>query len=74
MDIKEFIEKFADEIDVEDADELSPSTEFRGLEEWSSLSQMLTIAFINENFGKKIVRADIEKCLTLQDLYNLTKA
>lgn len=72
MEINEFIEKFAEEIDVEEVDDLTPETEFRNLDEWSSLAMMLTIAFINDNFGKKIVRADIEECLTLQDLYNIS--
>ena len=44
MEIKEFIEKFADAIDVENVDELTEETEFRELEEWSSLSVMLLIA------------------------------
>ena len=37
MDIQVFIEKFAEAIEVEDTKKLSENTEFRDLDEWSSL-------------------------------------
>lgn len=74
MEIKEFIEKFADAIEVENVDELTEETEFRELEEWSSLSVMLLIAFFDEEFEKQIGDKDIRSCTTLQDLYNLANA
>ena len=74
MEIKEFIEKFADAIEVENVEELTAETEFRELEEWSSLSVMLLIAFFDEEFEKQIGDKDIRSCTTLQDLYNLANA
>lgn len=74
MEIKDFIEKFADAIEVENVDELTEETEFRELEEWSSLSVMLLIAFFDEEFEKQIGDKDIRSCTTLQDLYNLANA
>ena len=74
MEIKDFIEKFADAIQVENVDELTEDTEFRELEEWSSLSVMLLIAFFDEEFEKQIGDKDIRSCTTLQDLYNLANA
>lgn len=74
MDIKEFIEKFAEEIEVEDVASLTPETEFRDLEEWSSLSVMVFIAFADENFDKQVGDKQIANCNTLQDLYNLVSA
>lgn len=74
MEIKDFIEKFADAIEVENVDELTEDTEFRELEEWSSLSVMLLIAFFDEEFEKQIGDKDIRSCTTLQDLYNLANA
>lgn len=38
MDIQVFIEKFAEAIEVEDTKKLSENTEFRDLDEWSSLA------------------------------------
>lgn len=74
MEIKDFIEKFAEAIEVENVDNLTDRTEFRELEEWSSLSVMLIIAFYDEEFDKQIGDIDIRKCTTIQDLYNLATA
>lgn len=74
MEIQEFIEKFAEAIEVENIEELSAETEFKELEEWSSLSVMLLIAFFDETFGKEIGDKEIRSCTTLQDLYQLATA
>lgn len=74
MEIKEFIEKFADCIEVENVDALSPETRFRDLDEWSSISVMLLIAFMDEEFGKEITMTDIKKAIIIQDLYNFAIA
>jgi acyl carrier protein len=74
MDIKEFIEKFAEAIEVENVEALTPKTEFKELEEWSSLSVMLIIAFYDEEFDKQIGDKDIKGSTTIQDLYNLATA
>ena len=71
MEIKEFIEKFAEVIEVENVDALTAETEFRNLDEWSSLSVMLIIAFFDVEFEKEIGCTDIKKCDTIQDLFNL---
>ena len=74
MEIKEFIEKFADAIEVENVEELTAETEFKELDEWSSLSVMLLIAFFDEEFEKQIGDKDVRSGTTLQDLYNLANA
>ncbi|WP_300790707.1 acyl carrier protein [uncultured Bacteroides sp.] len=74
MEIKEFIEKFAEAIEVENVENLAPDTEFRELDEWSSLSVMLLIAFFDEEFEKEIGGTSIRECSTIQDLYNLATA
>ncbi|MBR5656474.1 MAG: acyl carrier protein [Prevotella sp.] len=71
MEINEFIEKFAENIEVENIDALTPETQFRDLDEWSSLSVMLTIAFFDDEFDKQVSNIDIKEAQTIQDLYNL---
>ncbi len=71
MEIKEFIEKFAEAIEIEEVETVTAETEFRDLDEWSSISVMLTIAFFDESCGKEIGGSDIRQCTTVQDLYNL---
>ncbi|WP_028902273.1 phosphopantetheine-binding protein [Prevotella sp. P6B4] len=74
MEIKEFIEKFAEAIEVDNVEALTAETEFRELDEWSSLSVMLLIAFYDEEFGKELTQAQIKSANTLQDLYNIAIA
>ena len=71
MEIKEFIEKFAEAIEIENVDNLTEDTKFRELDEWSSLSVMLLIAFYDEEVDKQIGDLDIKKCTTIADLYKL---
>lgn len=74
MEIKEFIENFAEAIEVEDVDNVTAETAFRELEEWSSISVMLTIAFFDEEYEKEIGTAELKACTTIQDLFNLANA
>lgn len=74
MEIKEFIEKFAEAIEVENAEALTAETDFHELEEWSSLSVMLVIAFFDEEFDKQVGDKEIRQAATIQDLYNIATA
>ena len=74
MEIKDFIEKFAEAIEVENVEALTAETEFHELEEWSSLSVMLIIAFFDSEFDKSVGDKEIRQAGTIQDLYNLATA
>ena len=74
MEISEFIEKLAEAIEIEDVEALTPETIFKDLEEWSSLSVMLIIAFFDEEFEKQIEEKDIHAAETINDLYLLSTA
>lgn len=71
MDIQGFIEKFAEAIEVEDVKSLSADTEFRGLDEWSSLAVLSLIALFDEEFEKEVGDKELKACVTLGDLYDL---
>ena len=71
MEISEFIEKFAEAIDVDDASSLTPDMDFREIDEWSSISVMLLIAYYEDEFDKQIFSSDIRACKTINDLYAL---
>ena len=74
MQITEFIEKLAEAIEIEDVDALRADTVFKDLEEWSSLSVMLIIAFFDEEFDKQIEEKDIHTAITINDLYQIATA
>lgn len=64
MDIKEFIEKFAEAIDIE-ANELTADTEFRTLDEWDSVAYISVIAMMDEEYDIQIEMAQFKQLKTL---------
>ena len=48
MEINEFIDNLAAQFDDTSADQLKPETEFRKLDEWSSLIALSIIAMADE--------------------------
>ena len=71
MEIKEFIEKFAEMLELENVESLTPDMEFRNLDEWSSISVMEFIVLADDEFDKHVTDAEIKMCSSIQDLYNL---
>lgn len=70
MNINDFIEKFAEAVEIEDASMLNENTEFRSLPEWGSLAYLSVIAFMDDEYDTQIEEAEFKKLLTVQDLYN----
>ena len=71
MEIKEFIEKFADQFDDTDASEIQADTEYQELDEWSSLTAMSLIALAKTQYGKTITGREVRSCRTVEELFNL---
>ena len=71
MEIKEFIENFAEQFDDTDASEIQADTEFHELDEWGSLTGMGLIAMVKTTYGKTITGKEIRECVTVEDLFNL---
>ena len=74
MELNEFIEKFCEELEIENASEINAETEFHMLDEWSSLAALTVIALIDENFDVQLNGNDIRQSETIQDLYDLIKS
>ena len=70
MTINEFIEKFAEAVEIEDASTLNANTEFRTLSEWSSLAYLSVIALLDEEFDVQIEMADFKKLNTIQEIFD----
>ena len=64
MDVQNFIEKFAEAIDV-DANELTAETEFRNLDEWDSVAYLSVIAMIDEEYDMQIEMPTFKTLKTL---------
>ena len=70
MDIKDFINNFAEQFDDLDASALTPETEFKTLEDWNSLVALSVIAMVDEEYDVTIKGDDIRNAKTIEDLYN----
>lgn len=70
-DLNEFVELFAEQFDETDAAEFAAQTEFKSLDEWSSLTALSIIAMVDEEFDVTIKGDDIRNANTIEDLYNL---
>lgn len=71
MELNEFVENFADLFDDTDPSEITASTVFHDLDEWSSLTGMGCIALAKTLYGKTITGAELKACVTVEDAFNL---
>lgn len=71
MELNDFISVFADQFDDTDASEITATTDFHDLDEWSSLTGMSVIAMAKTQYGKTITGKEIRECETVEDLFNL---
>ena len=74
MEIKEFIENFANQFDDTDPSEIKAETVFKELDEWSSLIALSVIAMVDEEYDITIKGDDIRNSNTVEDLFNAVKA
>lgn len=71
MDLKLFIDNIRTQFDETDPSLITEETDFKSLDEWSSLVAMGVIAMIDEEYGVEIKGDDIRASLTIQDLYKI---
>lgn len=74
MEIKDFIEHFAEQFDDTDASEFKPETIFKDLDEWSSLIALSVIAMVDEEYEVTLKGEDIRNSNTIEDLFNLVNS
>ena len=70
MDINAFIDNFAGQFDDTPADQIKPDTNFRDLEEWSSLIALSIIAMVDEEYGVTLKGDDIKNATTVKDIFD----
>ena len=74
MEIKEFIENFADQFEDTELSEFKAETVFRELDEWSSLIALSIIAMVDEEYDVTLNGDDMKAATTIQDLFNIVKS
>lgn len=71
--LEEFIELFAEQFDETDACEITATTVFHDLDEYSSLIALSIIAMVDEEFDIALKGDDMRSAVTVEDLYNIVK-
>jgi acyl carrier protein len=74
MQINDFIGKFAEQFENNaDVSSLTPSTRFRDVDGWDSMTTLLVIAMADEEYGVRLTGDDIRNSSTVEDLFNIVK-
>ena len=71
MNLDQFIENFADLFDETDPDTIQANTQFKNLEEWSSLVALSVIAMIDEAYDVEFRGDDIRGSSNVKTLYDI---
>lgn len=74
MEIKIFLQNFADLLEDTDESQVKAETAFRDLEEWDSMTALALIAMVDEEYDVKLTGDDIKTSVTLQDIFNKVSA
>ncbi len=70
MDLLQFVENFASQFDDTNPAEITATTAFHDLEEWSSLTALSIIAMVDEEYDVTLKGDDIRNAVTVEDLFN----
>ena len=68
--LEEFVALFAEQFDDTDPSEITATTVFHDLDEYSSLIGLSLIAMVDEEFDVTLKGDDVKNSVTVEDLYN----
>lgn len=74
MTLDEFVKAFAAEFEETPEEQFTPATDFKGLEEWGSLTALSIVGMVDDEFDKRITGADLRSVTTIEELYNLIES
>jgi len=71
MEIKEFIQNFAEQFEDTDASVFTAETKYRELDEWSSLIALSILAMVDEEYDVQLKGEEMRATNTIQELFDL---
>lgn len=74
MTLQEFISAFAAEFDETPEEKFTPETNYRELDEWSSLIALSIISMVDDEMDKQLTGSDLRTAGTIENLYNIIQA
>ena len=73
MELNNFIDNVASQFEDTDRSYFAADTEFKLLDEWSSLAVLLLISMIDEKYHVIITEDEVMAAETIDDLFNVVK-
>ncbi len=74
MDFNVFLENLANQFDETNPGEITAETNYRELDEYSSLIALCIISMVDEEYNVPLKGEDIRSAPTVEQLYNLVKS
>lgn len=74
MELQTFIQHIAEQFEETDSSEITASTRFKDLDEYSSLIALCIIAMVDEEYGVALKGDDVRNSETVEDLFNIVKS
>ncbi len=74
MDIQLFLQQIADQFDDTDPSLITFETQFKQLDDYSSLTALNIISMIDDEYDVILKGEDLRNSSTVEDLYNAVKA
>ncbi|EHP44967.1 acyl carrier protein [Odoribacter laneus] len=74
MTLQNFITLFAEQFDDTEMDLFTPQTNFKQLDEWSSLVALSVISMVDEEFDKQLTGAELRNANTIEELYRIIES
>ena len=71
MNIQDLLDLFNSVVNQEGKAEILPTTEFKELEEWSSLTAFTLVEEIGAKYNIRIRGIELRRCTTIEDLLEL---
>lgn len=74
MDIKNFIENFAEQFDDTELDAFKSDTVFHDMDEYSSIIALSIISMVDEEYGVALSGNEMKSAVTIEDLFNIVQS
>lgn len=74
MTLNEFVKLIAGEFSMTPEETFTPTTRFRELNEWGSLTLLSVISVIDDEMDVQLTGADLRSVNTIEELYNLIQS
>lgn len=71
--MEEFIEKFAALFPNTPAEEITPDTEFKYLDDWSSMTTLSLLAMVEDDYETTLTSEQIRIVDTVEELFKIIK-